>query len=48
MTEKERQAERLEKLCNGPMSWDDDKDIVMDDESISQIKMVLKNSLLKI
>ena len=31
--QKGRQVERLEKLCQGPMSWADDRDIVMDDES---------------
>ena len=31
--QKERQVERLEKLCSGPMSWSDGRDIVMDDES---------------
>ena len=36
--QKKRQVERLEILCNGPMSWDDTGDIVMDDGLTSLVK----------
>ena len=31
--QKQRQIERLENLCNGSMSWNDDRDVIQDDES---------------
>ena len=31
--QKERQIERLENLCNASISWNDDRDVIQDDES---------------
>ena len=36
--QKERQIERLENLCNGSMSWNDDRDVIQDNESYLNLK----------